>query len=92
MLTMISFGIAAGVAGVSGVMGHRYSRDFVRRTLRFTNVVETPAIGLIAGAAAAVAAAPVVAVAPIVGAGTALAFGAGVGTGVARGAKEARDG
>ena len=84
--------IGLGVAGAAGLFGHVKSKDFVRRKLRFTNVIERPGLGLAAGAAAAVAAAPVVAVLPVVGAGTALLFGAGVGTGVALGAKEAREG
>lgn len=92
MFELIGLGIAAGVAGVSGVMGHRFSRDYVRKKLRFTSIVEKPGLGLAAGAVATIAAAPVVAIAPFVGVGTALLFGAGVGTGVALGAKEARDG
>jgi len=84
--------IALGVAGTAGVFGHMKSKDWVRRKLRFTSVIEKPGLGLMAGAAAAIVAAPVVAVLPLVGAGTALAIGAGVGTGVAIGAREARDG
>jgi hypothetical protein len=80
------------VAGAAAVGGHIKSKDFVKKKLRFTNVVETPAIGVIAGAATAVAAAPLVAVLPILGAGTALALGAGVGTGVHIGARKAREG
>ena len=80
------------VMGVAAVGGHIKSKDFVKRKLRFTKVVETPAVGLIAGAATAVAAAPLVAVLPVLGAGTALALGAGVGTGVHIGARKAREG
>lgn len=83
--------IALAVAGTAGVFGHLKSKDWVKRKLRYTSVIEKPGLGLMAGAAAAIAAAPVVAVLPVVGAGTALAIGAGVGTGVALGAKEARD-
>lgn len=79
-------------AGTLGVVGHLKSKDFVKRRLRFTKVVENPAVGLMAGAGAALVAAPLVAILPIVGAGTALAFGAGVGTGVHVGARRAREG
>jgi hypothetical protein len=79
-------------AGAVGIFGHLKSKDFVKRRLRFTKVVEMPAVGLIAGGAAAVVAAPVVALLPVVGVGTALLFGAGVGTGVHVGARMARDG
>lgn len=80
------------VAGALGVAGHLKSRDFVHRRLRFTNIVEKPALGLMAGAATAIVAAPLVAVLPLVGVGTAIALGAGVGTGVAIGARRARSG
>jgi len=80
------------VAGVLGVAGHLKSRDFVHKRLRYTNLVEKPALGLAVGVATAVLAAPIVAVLPILGAGTAIAVGAGVGTGVALGAARARKG
>jgi hypothetical protein len=80
------------VAGALGVAGHLKSRDFVLRRLRYTNLVDKPAIGLVAGVATTLVAAPLVAVLPIVGAGTALALGAGVGTGVTLGAARARKG
>ncbi|RMH19396.1 MAG: hypothetical protein D6701_05105 [Gemmatimonadetes bacterium] len=78
--------------GALGVFSHIKSRDFVRRRMRFTRLVEKPAIGIAAGLAATFVAAPVVAVLPFVGAGTAIAFGAGVGTGVHVGAKRAARG
>lgn len=84
--------IALGVAGAVGVGGHIKSKYFVRRKLRYTRLVENPALGLMAGAAAAIVAAPVVALLPVVGAGTALAAGLGVGTGVHIGARQAREG
>ncbi len=82
--------IAAGIAGVAGVAGHITSRDFVRRRLRYTNLVEKPMLGVWAGVATAVLAAPIVAVLPIVGAGTAIAAGLGVGTGVALGVTDTK--
>jgi len=78
-------------AGVMGVYGHLKSRAFVGRRLRYTNIVETPALGLWVGAAATVIAAPIVAVLPFVGAGTAIVIGAGVGTGVALGVKDTKE-
>ena len=80
------------VAGVLGVASHLKSRDFVQRRLRYTDLVEKPAIGVIAGVATALVAAPLVAVLPFVGATTALAVGVGVGTGVSLGASKSRDG
>jgi len=75
-------------AGVVGVLGHVKSRSFVGRRLRYTNIVETPALGLWTGAAATVLAAPIVAVLPFVGSATAIVIGASVGTGVALGVKD----
>jgi hypothetical protein len=83
--------IAAGIAGVAGVIGHMKSRSFVGQRLRYTNIVETPALGLWAGVGATILAAPVVALLPIVGAGTAIVIGAGVGTGVALGVKDTKE-
>lgn len=83
--------IAAGIAGFTGVYGHMTSRKFVRKRLRYTNLVEKPMLGLFAGVATAVVAAPIVAVLPIVGAGTAIAAGFGVGTGVALGVHDAKE-
>jgi hypothetical protein len=76
------------IAGAAGVYGHLQSRKFVGRRLRYTTIVEKPALGLWAGVGATILAAPFVAVLPIVGAGTAIAIGAGIGTGVALGVKD----
>ena len=83
--------IAAGIAGATGIYGHIKSRKFVGQRLRYTSLVEKPAVGLFAGVAAMIVAAPVVALLPIVGAGTAIAIGAGVGTGVALGVKDSKN-
>ncbi len=83
--------IAAGIAGVSGVIGHIKSRHFVGQKLRYTSIVEKPMLGVWVGVGATVLAAPVVAVIPIIGAGTAIAIGAGIGTGVALGVKDSRE-
>ena len=79
-------------AGVLGAAGHVKSKKFVRKRLRFTDLVEKPGLGLAAGVATTLAAAPLVALLPVVGAGTAVAAGLGVGTGVAIGARQAKDG
>jgi hypothetical protein len=76
------------IAGAVGIFGHLRSRKFVGQRLRYTTIVEKPALGLWAGVGATVLAAPIVAVLPIVGAGTAIAIGAGIGTGVALGVKD----
>ncbi len=83
------FGLIA--AGVAGVYGHLKSRTFVGQRLRYTNIVEKPALGLWAGVGASVLAAPVVAVLPFVGVGTAIAIGVGVGTGVGLGVHDAKE-
>lgn len=90
--------LAVGIAGASGVFGHIKSRHFVGQRLRYTKLVEKPALGLWAGVGATVVAAPVVAVVGavplvggLVGAGTAIAIGAGVGTGVALGVKDSKE-
>jgi hypothetical protein len=82
--------IGMAAAGAAAVAGHVKSKEFVARRLRFTSIVQNPALGVLAGAGAAIVAAPVVWIVPFVGAGTALAFGVGVGTGVAMGASRAR--
>lgn len=83
------FGLIA--AGIAGVYGHLKSRNFVGQRLRYTNIVEKPALGLWAGVGATILAAPVVAVLPFVGAGTAVAIGVGVGTGVGLGVHDAKE-
>ena len=79
------------IAGVAGVYGHLQSRKFVGQRLRYTTIVEKPALGLWAGVGATLVAAPLVAVLPIVGVGTAIVIGAGVGTGVALGVNDTRE-
>ena len=83
--------IALAIAGAAGVFGHLKSRSFVGQRLRYTSLVEKPALGLWAGAGATILAAPVVAVLPIVGGATAIAIGVGVGTGVSLGVHDAKE-
>jgi hypothetical protein len=83
--------LAAGIAGITGVYGHIKSREFVGQRLRYTSLVEKPAVGLFAGVGAMIVAAPIVWVLPFIGAGTAIAVGIGVGTGVALGVKDTKN-
>lgn len=83
--------LAAGIAGVSGIYGHIKSRHFVGQRLRYTSIVEKPALGLWAGAGATIVSGVIVSVLPIVGAGTAIAIGLGVGTGVSVGVHDAKE-
>jgi hypothetical protein len=83
--------LAAGIAGAAGVYGHIKSRYFVGQRLRYTSIVEKPALGLWAGVGATILAAPVVALLPVVGGGTAIAVGLGVGSGVAVGVRDAKE-
>ncbi len=90
--------LTAGVAGAAGVYGHVKSRKFVGQRLRYTKIVDKPALGLWAGVGAAIVATPVVIavgwvplLGGLVGAGTAIAVGAGVGTGVALGVKDSKE-
>lgn len=83
--------LAAGIAAAVGLYGHIKSRKFVGQRLRYTSLVEKPALGLFAGVGAVIVAAPIVALLPVVGAGTAIAIGAGIGTGVALGVKDSKN-
>ena len=83
--------LAAGIAGAAGIFGHIKSRSFVGQRLRYTSIVEKPALGLWAGAGATILSGVAVSVLPIVGAGTAIAIGLGVGTGVAVGVNDAKE-
>jgi hypothetical protein len=78
-------GLLLGAAALGG--GFIFTRDFVRRRLRYVDAVRRPAAPLIAGAIATAIALPVAAL-PIVTVGTAIAFGVGVAGGVASGRKD----
>ena len=83
-------------AGVIGAVGHQKTKDFVRRRLRFTGLIEKPGLGLFSGAATFIVTATAITLLPLVGAGVGIAMGVGagvgVGTGVAIGASQARKG
>lgn len=70
--------------------GHHYSRDFVRRRLRFVDAVQGKLVPWIVGAAAALVAWPVAWLLPFVSSTTALIFGVAVGLGVSAGARDVR--
>lgn len=82
--------IELAVGGAAALFGHAKSKDFVRRRLRYTSVVEKPSVGM--GLAAGAVTAVGVAALPLVGVTAGLIAGAGVGTGVAAGIRQARKG
>ncbi|HYR31472.1 MAG TPA: hypothetical protein VEO93_06080 [Gemmatimonadales bacterium] len=75
-------GLLVGAAALGG--GFVWTREFVRRRLRFVDAVRRPAAPLVAGVAAAAVALPFAAL-PIITVGTAVALGVGVAGGVASG-------
>lgn len=77
-------GLLVGIAALGG--GFVWTREFVRRRLRFVDAVRRPSAPVIAGLAAAAVALPFAAL-PIITVGTAVALGVGVAGGVASGRK-----
>jgi hypothetical protein len=75
-------GLLIGAAALGG--GFVWTREFVRRRLRFVDAVRRPAAPVVAGIAAAAVALPFAAL-PIITIGTAVALGVGVARGVASG-------
>lgn len=75
--------LAAGALAAGFIL----TRDFVRRRLRYVDVVRKPSAPVIAGAVATAALLPIAAL-PLITMGTALAFGVGVAGGVASGRKD----
>jgi hypothetical protein len=73
----------------AGAIGFIFSRNFVRRRLRFVDAVHSPVAPLITGIAAALIAWPAVLL-PLVTVTTALVFGIGTGLGTASGARALR--
>ena len=80
---MLGLLIAAGALAAGFVV----TRDFVRRRLRFVDVMQKPSAPVVAGVVATAALLPVAAL-PLITMGTAVAFGVGVAGGVASGRKE----
>jgi len=79
---MFILGLALAATALVG--GFVITRNFVRRRLRFVDVVQKPAAPLTAGTIAAVALLPAT-ILPAIGVGTALALGVGVAGGIASG-------
>jgi hypothetical protein len=77
-------GLLVGIAALGG--GFVWTREFVRRRLRFVDAVRRPSAPVVAGLAAAAVALPFAAL-PIITVGTAVALGVGVAGGVASGRK-----
>ena len=75
-------GLLVGIAALGG--GFVWTREFVRRRLRFVDAVRRPAAPVVAGVVAAAVALPFAAL-PIITIGTAVALGVGVAGGVASG-------
>lgn len=75
-------GLIVGIAALGG--GFVWTREFVRRRLRFVDAVRRPAAPVVAGVAAAAVALPFAAL-PVITIGTAVALGVGVAGGVASG-------
>jgi len=75
-------GLLVGIAALGG--GFVWTREFVRRRLRFVDAVRRPAAPVVAGVAAAAIALPFAAL-PVITIGTAVALGVGVAGGVASG-------
>ncbi len=80
---MLGLLLAAGALAAGFVV----TRDFVRRRLRFVDVVQRPSAPVVAGVVAAAALMPVAAL-PLITMGTAVSFGLGVAGGVASGRKD----
>lgn len=79
---MFGLFLAAGALAAGFIL----TRDFVRRRLRYVDIVRKPSAPVVAGAVATAALLPVAAL-PLITMGTALAFGVGVAGGVASGRK-----
>ena len=82
------FWLWVGLPGVATAAGYLWTRDFVRRRLRFVTAVRKPAAPIIAGLAAAAVAVPIAGLLPVVTTATGLLVGAGVAAGVANGRKD----
>ena len=80
---MLGLILAVGALGA----GFVFTRDFVRRRLRYVDAIRRPSAPVVAGVVATAIVLPVAAL-PIITMGTALAFGVGVAGGVASGRKD----
>jgi len=80
---MLGLILAVGALGA----GFVFTRDFVRRRLRYVDAIRRPSAPVVAGVVATAVVLPVAAL-PIITMGTALAFGVGVAGGVASGRRD----
>ena len=78
------------LAAAALAAGFVVTRDFVRRRLRFVDVMQKPSAPVVAGVVATAALLPVAAL-PLITMGTAVAFGVGVAGGVASGRKDTKE-
>jgi hypothetical protein len=76
------------IAGAAAAAGFYWTRNFVRRRLRFVDALQKPAAPIVAGVAAAALVAGPAALLPVIGVGTVALFSAGVAAGVASGRKD----
>ncbi|HXF96179.1 MAG TPA: hypothetical protein VNI61_08780 [Gemmatimonadales bacterium] len=79
------FWLWLGLTGVATGAAYLWTRNFVRRRLRYVDAVRRPAAPVLAGVAAAAVAVPIAGLLPVVTTATGLLVGAGVGAGVATG-------
>jgi hypothetical protein len=80
---MIGLILAVGALGA----GFVFTRDFVKRRLRYVDAIRRPGAPVVAGVVATAVILPVAAL-PLITMGTALAFGVGVAGGVASGRRD----
>ncbi|HEU4648588.1 MAG TPA: hypothetical protein VFS33_05975 [Gemmatimonadales bacterium] len=73
----------------AGMAGYVWSRNFVRRRLRFVDAIRSPWVPFAAGAVATVVAAPLTLL-PLVSMTTAVCFGIGTAFGTASGVRAIR--
>lgn len=79
--------LALAVTVAAGIGGFFWTRNFVRRRLRFVDAVQSPWAPLLVGTGAGLLAWPLAALLPVVTTTTAAAFGIGTGFGTASGAR-----
>ena len=82
--------IELAILGALGIGGYFKTRQFVRRKLRFVQVVHKPGVPLVTGAVTALAAAAIAGPLPLVSWLTAVGLGAGVGLGVKHGSQDSK--
>ncbi len=84
--------ISLGLTLVVGGLAFSFSREFVRRRLRFVDAVRHPALPWIVGGVVILLASPIAALLPLVTATTAAVAGLATGFGTASGVKALKRG